>query len=247
MKDSFYFSIISLIIFSSCNTEPTVVVSKNKKTPVSIARNFTMTYTDSTLTKSFVSGKVHYDYTNDELNFSEFFEDVELIIYDINKTSTISSDYAIVYNSFRFMEFKGNVKSYENYLSEISKKGLPYDSDNWNDAELPAFIEKAYNRFKLKAEEIGLVSDTTLVIQSENIRFSLQVDKQPRIMTEIDTVDVPFVKISVDHNLLHRLLRGPKFAHWNNAEIGSLYFTRRKPLDDFSRAVQTFLIFFVIA
>ena len=72
MKDSFYFSIISLIIFSSCNTEPTVVVSKNKKTPVSIAHNFTMTYTDSTLTKSFVSGKTHYDFTNDQLNFSEF-------------------------------------------------------------------------------------------------------------------------------------------------------------------------------
>ena len=84
-----YYILFFLIVFSSCNTEPTVFISTNKKTPVSIARNFTMTYTDSTLTKSFVSGKVHYDYTNDELNFSEFFEDVELIIYDINKTSTI--------------------------------------------------------------------------------------------------------------------------------------------------------------
>ena len=31
----------------------------------------------------------------------------------------------------------------------------------------------------------------------------------------------PFVRIDVDHNLLHRLLRGPRYAHWNNAEIGS--------------------------
>ena len=107
---SFNFSFIFLIFFSSCNTEPSVVVSQNEKTPVSIARNFTMTYTDSTLTKSFVSGKTHYDFTNDQLNFSEFFEDVELIIYDDNKTSIISSDYAIVYNSYRFMEFKGNVE-----------------------------------------------------------------------------------------------------------------------------------------
>ena len=87
MKYSFYFSILSILIFSSCNTEPTVVVSQNKKTPVSIAHNFTMTYTDSTLTKSFVSGKTHYDFTNDQLNFSEFFEDVELIIYDENPLS----------------------------------------------------------------------------------------------------------------------------------------------------------------
>ena len=84
MRYSFNFSFIFLIFFSSCNTEPSVVVSQNEKTPVSIARNFTMTYTDSTLTKSFVSGKTHYDFTNDQLNFSEFFEDVELIIYDDN-------------------------------------------------------------------------------------------------------------------------------------------------------------------
>ena len=130
MKDSFYFSIISLIIFSSCNTEPTVVVSKNKKTPVSIAHNFTMTYTDSTLTKSFVSGKTHYDFTNDQLNFSEFFEDVELIIYDDNKTSTISSDYAIVFNSFRFMEFKGNVQITTTDGELLTTSQLYYDTEN---------------------------------------------------------------------------------------------------------------------
>jgi LPS export ABC transporter protein LptC len=130
MTHNSYYILFFLIAFSSCNTEPTVFISKNKKTPVSIARNFTMTYTDSTLTKSFVSGKVHYDYTNDELNFSEFFEDVELIIYDINKTSTISSDYAIVYNSFRFMEFKGNVKITTTEGELLITDQLYYDTEN---------------------------------------------------------------------------------------------------------------------
>ena len=125
-----YYILFFLIVFSSCNTEPTVYISTNKKTPVSIARNFTMTYTDSTLTKSFVSGKVHYDYTNDELNFSEFFEDVELIIYDINKTSTISSDYAIVYNAFRFMEFQGNVKITTTEGELLITDQLYYDTEN---------------------------------------------------------------------------------------------------------------------
>jgi LPS export ABC transporter protein LptC len=125
-----YYILFFLIVFSSCNTEPTVYISTNKKTPVSIARNFTMTYTDSTLTKSFVSGKVHYDYTNDELNFSEFFEDVELIIYDINKTSTISSDYAIVYNSFRFMEFQGNVIITTTEGELLTTDQLYYDTEN---------------------------------------------------------------------------------------------------------------------
>jgi len=130
MRYSFYFSFIFLIFFSSCNTEPSVVVSQNEKIPISIARNFTMTYTDSTLTKSFVSGKTHYDFTNDQLNFSEFFEDVELIIYDDNKTSIISSDYAIVYNSYRFMEFKGNVEITTTEGELLTTNQLYYDTEN---------------------------------------------------------------------------------------------------------------------
>ena len=130
MKYNSYYSLFFIIVFSSCISEPTITISNNKKIPVSIARNFTMTYTDSTLTKSFVSGKIHYDYTNDDLNFSEFFEDVELIIYDENKTSTISSDYAIVYNAFRFMEFKGNVEIMTTEGEFLTTNQLYYDTEN---------------------------------------------------------------------------------------------------------------------
>ena len=125
-----YYILFFLIAFSSCNTEPTVFISKNKKTPVSIAHNFIMTYTDSTLTKSFVSGKIHYDFTNDILNYSEFFEDVELVIYDENKTSTIRSEYAIVYNSFRFMEFNNNVKITTTDGEVLTTDKLYYDTEN---------------------------------------------------------------------------------------------------------------------
>ena len=94
-------SLAFLIIFNfSCITESesTQLNFGDIKIPVSIAKNFKMTYTDSMLTKSLVSGKIHYDFTNDVLNYSEFFEDVEVIIYDENKTTTISSEYAIIYN-----------------------------------------------------------------------------------------------------------------------------------------------------
>ena len=89
-----------------------------------------MTYTDSMLTKSFVSGKIHYDFTNDILNYSEFFEDVELVIYDENKTSTISSQYAIVYNSYRFMEFNDNVKITTSDGEVLTTDKLYYDTEN---------------------------------------------------------------------------------------------------------------------
>ena len=114
----------------SCSTESPQLNYSEKKIPVSIAKNFTMTYTDSMLTKSFVSGKIHYDFTNDTLNYSEFFEDVELIIYDEDKTSTITSEYAIVYNSYRFMEFKNNVKITTSDGEVLVTDKLYYDTEN---------------------------------------------------------------------------------------------------------------------
>ena len=88
----YFNSLAFILIFNlSCNTESPKLNYNDRKIPVSIAKNFTMTYTDSMLTKSFVSGKIHYDFSNDLLNYSEFFEDVEVIIYDENKTTTINS------------------------------------------------------------------------------------------------------------------------------------------------------------
>ena len=118
------------IVIFSCTTELAETTYSNKKIPVSIAKNFTMIYTDSMLTKSFVSGKIHYDFTNDLLNYSEFYEDVELVIYDENKTSTISSQYAIVYNSFRFMEFNNNVKITTSDGEVLTTDKLYYDTEN---------------------------------------------------------------------------------------------------------------------
>ena len=125
-----YFLFSIFIVFLSCNTESASLNYNNDKIPVSIAKNFTMTYTDSMLTKSFVSGKIHYDFTNDILNYSEFFEDVELVIYDENKTSTIRSEYAIVYNSFRFMEFNDNVKITTTDGEILTTDKLYYDTEN---------------------------------------------------------------------------------------------------------------------
>ena len=126
----FYYLLFLLVVIFSCNTDSAKINYNDVKTPVSIAKNFTMTYTDSMLTKSFVSGKIHYDFTNDILNYSEFFENVELIIYDENKTSTIKSEYAIVFNSFRFMEFNTNVKITTTDGEQLTTDKLYYDIEN---------------------------------------------------------------------------------------------------------------------
>ena len=118
------------VIFISCDIDRQIVESEEVNIPLSIANNFTMIYTDSSQVKSYVSGNKHLDYSNNILNYSEFFDDVELIIYDDNKTSTIKSDYAIVYNSFRFMEFKGNVEITTTDGELLITDQLYYDTEN---------------------------------------------------------------------------------------------------------------------
>jgi len=51
------------------------------------------------------------------------------------------------------------------------------------------------------------------------------------------------IEITIDHRYLFGLLTG--YYHWNNAEIGSLYTTRRTP-DELYRPAQHFLHFFCI-
>jgi len=55
---------------------------------------------------------------------------------------------------------------------------------------------------------------------SENIAFQLDTDSEVEIIAVDSNLIEPYVRIDVDHNLPHRLLRGPRYAHWNNAEMG---------------------------
>ena len=41
--------------------------------------------------------------------------------------------------------------------------------------------------------------------------------------------DARYVTYEVDYKLLYRILRGPRYAHWNNAEIGSHILFSRRP------------------
>ena len=125
-----YFIFFYSLLLLSCSEEALLENNNKEKLPVSIAENFTMVYTDSTVVKSFISGKTHFDFSNDILNYSELFNDVELIIYDENKTSTIKSDYAIVFNLYKFIEFKGNVVIETTDGELLVTEQLFYDTEN---------------------------------------------------------------------------------------------------------------------
>lgn len=136
-----------------------------------------------------------------------------------------------------------DVIGYSAYLKKISAANLAYDNDDWNDNELPTLVQNAYQRFFDKANSIGFSSETSLIIQSERVAYRFSTGRSPHELGINEKIEGPFVKISVDHNLLHRLLMGPRFAHWNNAEIGSHLSYLRRP-DKFERGLYHSLCFF---
>ena len=106
---------------------------------------------------------------------------------------------------------------------------LIYDADNWDNAELEDIFKKAYCRFKSKNIDINDQSDTYLAIQTYFVAFKFNRVCCSEIIKIDAAISSSFVKITLNHNLLHGLLRGPKYAHWNNAEIGSQLNYHRMP------------------
>ena len=109
------------------------------------------------------------------------------------------------------------------------------------------YISDSFKRFCSKKNEINFNSSTQLIIQisdSKYVLIDLTSNPSYKIVSNlnIDTIK-RFVKISLDKRLLFRILKDPRFAHWNNAEIGSHLKFERKP-NIFERGLYHSLYFF---
>ena len=128
---------------------------------------------------------------------------------------------------------KINQDVYNLYIAEkLNNKLLSYEKD-----ELPSFDEiyelskKAHQKFldKNLINNVNLKSDIFIKVNGKSLM--LGVDKNLSVVNseEIDKKSKKYVRYETDIRLLKRLLMGPRFAHWNNAEIGSHLKFFRKP------------------
>ncbi|WP_164870925.1 MBL fold metallo-hydrolase [Mesobaculum littorinae] len=122
-----------------------------------------------------------------------------------------------------------------------STRAAPYDFDEdavEDDATLFDLAAAAWPRFARKADQIGFASGTRIVVGDGNgFAVDFTATRPPRtVPADAAPDDGPVVQIACDRRLLGRLLRGPRFAHWNNAEIGSHLAFRRDP-DVFERGL----------
>ena len=98
--------------------------------------------------------------------------------------------------------------------------------------ELIPLLESAYKRLEFRRNEISFSSDTVVLIKLDEEKFymitfngrgAILISKEDLYMFE------KFVIYNLDTRLLKWILMGPKYAHWNNAEIGSHIVFERNP------------------
>ena len=96
--------------------------------------------------------------------------------------------------------------------------------------QITSLIPDAYNRYNKKREDLSFKTGTNIYIYlPENKMLKISADGSGyETINEPEFKDDRFVSYKLDFKLLLRILKGPKFAHWNNAEIGShIEFFRR--------------------
>lgn len=177
------------------------------------------------------------NYFKDKIKFSEGFLLNSCSFFDL-KNKTSNGDYipiTLEEKNIYIDEYLINRKF------DFEEDELPLEFDILN------LIPNSFERFLRKKNEIDFNSNTKLFIslnEFSDILIDLGSDCKYEIV-EVNTYKKlnNFLRISLDSRLLFRILKGPKYAHWNNAEIGSHLTFERNP-DIFERGLYHCLSFF---
>lgn len=129
-------------------------------------------------------------------------------------------------NRLKRWDYIKNILSKKNFSFEKHPKPSLVDIQN--------LIPKIIKRFNDKTEKLGFNSNTTILIVLPESKL-LKIDCS-RFPTKYEIIDnksenliEPFIYFEVDSRLLLLMFKGPRFAHWNNMEIGALLKMKRKP------------------
>ena len=143
---------------------------------------------------------------------------------------------------------KSNLREKINYIKNVLLT-IKFDFENKPHATLEQInrlLPKCYERFENRRKKINYNSDKVILLKiiEDKILVISCNGSGYKIIPETEKKDFKnFVLVELDDRLLNLLLLGPKFAHWNNAEIGSHLRFYRYP-DVFERAQYHCLCYF---
>ena len=130
---------------------------------------------------------------------------------------------------YKPIDYDKKIKYVEEVLSQYK-----YEYENDPEVTLEQFIEllpNAYSRYEQKRKEIKFVSETNIYLhlpEEKMCKISCKGNGY-EVIDKKELKDARYVTYEVDYKLLYRILRGPRYAHWNNAEIGSHILFSRRP------------------
>ncbi|PNQ75223.1 LPS export ABC transporter periplasmic protein LptC [Hanstruepera neustonica] len=110
-----YFSIVmalAMTMFFSCksNLDEVNKIGISENEPIGIAENINLKYTDSGRVTANLLSPIMLDFSNRDFAYNEFPDGAHLILFDENnEQSTVTADYAIVYDKTGIIDMQGNV------------------------------------------------------------------------------------------------------------------------------------------
>ncbi len=142
---------------------------------------------------------------------------------------------------------KINYEEYQSYIDlKLSNKLLNYENDEASCFdEIYELSKKAHQKFldKILINNVNLQSDIFVKVNGKSLMLGRDKNLTVIKSEEINQKSKKYVRYETDIRLLKKLLMGPKYAHWNNAEIGSHLKFFRKP-DTFERDVYSSMVYF---
>ena len=127
----------------------------------------------------------------------------------------------------------------DDYLEEIRKIKYDFEQDDIPDIDfLKDLCIKSNKRFNEKREQLGLYSDMVIYLYlSEDLMAQISFKGEKIKFVKVKEIkDKQYISFKVNPKLLVKILKGPRYAHWNNAGIGSHVEYHRHP-DVYERGV----------
>lgn len=134
------------------------------------------------------------------------------------------------------------------YVREtLADRRFEYEDDPMPELEdFEELVPEAYESFEAKRREVQFESDTTVhleLVDDVVAELSMAGDGFELVPRREANGAGGYVRMSMDPRLLHRILRGPRFAHFNNAQIGSHISFAKEP-DVYERPLYYCMSFF---
>ncbi|MCF8273596.1 MAG: LPS export ABC transporter periplasmic protein LptC [Flavobacteriaceae bacterium] len=126
-------TVFAVTMFFSCknNLKEVQKIGISENEPIGVAEDINLKYTDSGKIKAILVSPKMLDYSNRVFSFSEFTDGINLTLFDDeNQKSTVTADYAIIYNNTDLMDLKGHVVLATHTKDTLFAEQLFYDQKN---------------------------------------------------------------------------------------------------------------------